>query len=112
MSTWEERMAAKAAARRHAQEQVEREAEAARWADLERREAAWRATLPPCPCALDPCPYPPRLPGDVYYDGWWEWHRRWWEQLRRTGRCPGCDQPLSPAEVLDHDCPNAIALAG
>jgi hypothetical protein len=107
MSTWEERMAAKAAARRAERDGIARAAEELRRAEEERQEAAWVATLPPCPCALDPCPYPPRR-----YDSWWEWHRRWWTELRRTGQCPDCGRPVTPQEAVDHDCPNQVVLAG
>src|SRR5438093_1607699 len=99
-SGWEARMAAKAAERRRVTEQAEREQQ-------DRELAAYAAALPPCPCPYDPCPMPPTADDD-----WWAWsHREHFAQWRRTGRCPACDQPLTPAEMREHDCPNAILLA-
>ena len=92
-------MAAKAAARREA-------AEALRRAEEDRRYEEWRATLPPCPCPFDPCPVPP-----AEHSYLWQYHLEHWTAWRRTGRCPLCDLPMTPAEAVEHDCPNEVALA-
>jgi hypothetical protein len=105
MSTWEERMAAKAAQRRQLAEQAEAE-QAER--ELAARKAAY-AQLPPCPCPMDPCPFPP------WEEGWpaalWRGHRAYFAEVRDTGRCPDCGRRVTLQEAVDHDCPNRIALA-
>jgi hypothetical protein len=103
MSTWEERMAAKAAARRAERDGIARAADELRRADDLRREAEWIASLPPCPCPVDPCPV---------YVAYLEGHRTWWRDVERLGHCPDCGETLTLAEAWEHRCPYAIVLAG
>ena len=105
MSTWEERMAAKAAGRRRFAEQAEAEQ---RERDLAFRREVY-AYLGPCPCPMNPCPFPPW----EYEDGpdWWQGHREYFAEVRRTGHCPDCGRRVTLQEAVDHDCPNRIALA-
>jgi hypothetical protein len=106
MSTWEQRMAAKAAERRRVAEQAE-----AAQAERERQERmAAYAHLGPCPCPMDPCPFPPWDYEDL--PDWWQAHRSYYAEVRRTGHCPDCGRQVTPQEAVDHDCPNRIALAG
>jgi hypothetical protein len=104
---WEARQAARAAARRQERERVERQQH-----EQERaaRRDYWLARLGPCPCPMDPCPFPPWEYEDV--PDWWQGHRDYFQQVRDTGHCPDCGRPVTPQEAIDHDCPNRIALAG
>jgi hypothetical protein len=106
MSTWEQRMAAKAAARQAERDGIARAAEELQRAEEERREAEWRASLPPCPCQLDPCPEPPTWS----WHPWWQQHREEWERFNRTGRCEYCGRLMPRAEYADHDCPDAPVI--
>lgn len=102
-------MAAKAAARRAERDATARAAEELRRSEEEHREAEWRASLPPCPCQLNPCPEPP-----TWAWPWWHRHRAVWDEFNRTGRCSFCGQEMLRVEFAAHACPDApvIGLAG